>query len=321
LSWRFVETPARRAALSRPKLAAGFAAAALMLTAAAIVFHATGGLPFRGPEAMQLAMRVTKVTDGDCAAGPVRSSLTNPCPVGATAEGGQYDFLIWGDSHARNLLTAVNGRAAARGLSGMILSTPGCPPFLRDERLSAPCGNINSKVAAWVKTQTRLKAVYLAGYWTWTEYRIEGKGRHAASAMEYSGATAADGTMRLIGTLGFLREMGMKTVVVEDVPVYPARPPLCSQRAAMFGRPIDPCVTLARSQYERDSALEKRGLRDLQRQFGFTLVPTDDVFCDAQFCRATKDGAFLYYDTNHLSRAGSALLGAKLDLLAPVDGG
>ena len=41
------------------------------------------------------------------------------------------------------------------------------------------------------------------------------------------------------------------------------------------------------------------------------------IRCDADFCRADKDGVIFYRDSNHLNTAGARYLGSRLNIPWP----
>ncbi|NBC97078.1 MAG: acyltransferase family protein [Deinococcus-Thermus bacterium] len=138
LSWRYVEQPFRRR-----RIAAGrapiFVTATTSIVAGLVlggILHLSGGMPSRlAPEARELAHvgPFTGVAADDCFAPPAAAVRAGElCRVGAA---GEPSFLIWGDSHARAMGTAIDeagGRSsiAASVRSAALRSTvcrAGCP--------------------------------------------------------------------------------------------------------------------------------------------------------------------------------------------------
>jgi hypothetical protein len=60
-----------------------------------------------------------------------------------------------------------------------------------------------------------------------------------------------------------------------------------------------------------DSAIER-----IAEDAGATYISLLPTLCEGKKCKATLDGAVLYFDDNHLTVAGETLIATKL--LAPV---
>ncbi len=322
LSWRYIETPARRMQFRFPTLAGVSAAAMAVLVLCGIVFNVTNGLPFRVPKgvieadaAKQFGGRVRQ--KADCRPDPLPALHSTLCAIGAPTSGGQYDFVIWGDSHSRHLAAAFSGQAADRGLSGLIISEGGCAPFIGDERLQSWCIASNREVEDWLQTQTKLKAVFLAGIWTvYAENGLLGApGPLTRTAWTGDGAKAASG---IASTIAFLRPRGIQIAIVEDVPFFPLNVASCAARARMFGRDDDRCFTLPRVRFEQNVAQASAILKEIGRRFGVALIPAYEAFCQGDMCRAEKDGVILYRDRTHLNTAGAKYLGSRIAIHWPA---
>ncbi len=167
LSWRYLETPARQARLRFRSIAWATASAAALLTLCGVLYNATNGLPGRvsksvliATEAMQRKRPVRDKADCRSDAKPPLPGI--PCPIGAAASDLQYDFIIWGDSHALHLASAFSEQALARGLAGLVVYVEACPPLINENHVSDRCKRGTAKIEAWLKTQTKLKMVFLA---------------------------------------------------------------------------------------------------------------------------------------------------------------
>jgi peptidoglycan/LPS O-acetylase OafA/YrhL len=315
LSWRFVESPARRVKISFPALVGASASAALALGLCGILYHATQGLPLRVSRAVQEADAARKKENADCRrdAAPV----PNACAIGAPASGLQYDFVVWGDSHARHLASAFAEQAAQRGLAGIIMWSASCGPFIDDLRVPRHCMEYNKQFERWARTQTKLRTVFLAGYW-----RTYAGGPLAVPEYdEVAGVLAKPrsnaGQAGMAGTLRLLRLLQVQAVIVEDVPQFPFTAGLCAARARMFGRADDGCFTLPKSQFEQKEQLASAILREISRNFSIPLVQTAEAFCEGDMCRSEKDGVIFYRDVHHLNIAGAKYLGSKVHIPWP----
>jgi peptidoglycan/LPS O-acetylase OafA/YrhL len=309
LSYKFIETPARKAKVSLPRLAGTTVAATAALGGCVILFHVTHGLPSRVPASVvqaDAAREVNQKKKSECRRDQVLPKLS--CGIGVPPRDGQYDFVIWGDSHALHLALAFSRHAAERDLSGVILSSGGCPALLNDNRLGSACIKDNEQIAKWIKTQTRLKIVFLAGAWS----LYAKKGQFAVEDETDAGFDNARDRKGLAGALALLRSLAIQSVIVEDVPIFPRNVGLCAARAKMFARPYEHCFTLARSQFDQDEREAATVLHQIGNRFGVPLLNTAQAFCGRDACVGEDQGVILYRDKDHLNKAGSAYLGSKL---------
>ncbi len=56
---------------------------------------------------------------------------------------------------------------------------------------------------------------------------------------------------------------------------------------------------------------------EISRNYGVPLISTAHAFCDADTCRAEKNGVIFYRDYNHLNTAGARYLGSKINIPWP----
>jgi peptidoglycan/LPS O-acetylase OafA/YrhL len=314
LSWRFIETPARKAKIGFPALVGVSAAATVTLGLCGILFHVTNGLPFRvskGVMEADAAREGGQKKNVECGKEAALGPLG--CAIGSPPHGTQYDFVVWGDSHARHLALAFSGQAAQRGLAGIVVSSGGCGPFIHDSRLLPACVRDAEHIERWIKTQRDLKLVFLAGYWTlW----VNG-GVLTVPDGDLAQAGERPGHPGLASTLQLLRSLNVPIAIVEDVPAFPHNAGLCAARARMLSRSDQQCLTLAKSDFDRTEREASAILHIISDRFGIPLINTADAFCDGEACHAEMGGAIYYRDKTHLNKAGSLYLGSKLQIPWP----
>lgn len=133
LTWRWVETPARRrdAFTGRQALAWGLGGS-LLFASVGLSGFVTQGFPrrFDAPtraiaaiDTMQLAHRVQACWASARRAG----SFAHPCRIGAA--GAAPSFAVLGDSHAAVLLAPLDAAARRTGLAGLDDTLGACPPL------------------------------------------------------------------------------------------------------------------------------------------------------------------------------------------------
>lgn len=314
LSWRYVEIPVRRAKLRFAVLSRWSLAAGVLLILCAVLYHTTDGLPFRVSKNVMIAEMAKQGRakyKADCRHDPKPPLLREACSIGAQANGQQYDFVIWGDSHAKHLAFAFADQALAQRLSGIVISAGGCPPLIHEPNVYRACAIDHVRTANWLKTQTRLKTVFLAGIWA--VYAKNG-------FLEAQEPTPSNprGHPGFKDTIDFLKSLNVEVVIVEDVPTFPVNVASCAARARMYGRDDRVCFQLPASQFKQDTLQVSALLKKAAKRFNLRLVSTAGAFCDAELCRAEKDGVILYGDQTHLNPSGARYLGSKVRFPLPA---
>ena len=135
LSWRFIETPTRHRR-DHPRrhvaLGATLAASAAVL---ALIVVANAGFPSRIPEEVRALSNQKDMEALNCTEEIVHpgTSTLHRCIVGAPWASASKHAVIWGDSHAKHLLSLLDLPAREQNLS--IAFWSGCPPFIDNEAL------------------------------------------------------------------------------------------------------------------------------------------------------------------------------------------
>ncbi len=322
LSFRYVETPARHATLRFSTLFQVAASAAAALIICGIIYHSTNGIPARAPKGVQIAFSAKQDEDAatDCRTDATPSLGGQACPIGASAQDMQYDFIVWGDSHARRLLSAFAGQAGSRGLAGLVISLSSCPPFINEDRVSEKCKNTNTNIQLWIEKQKKLKIVFLAGFWSaYTDMGVltvpQYEGLDIPTGGTGQGKYAAQIGIR--DTFSFLRSIKLEFAIVEDVPWVSVSVPHCAARARMFGRSDERCFVFPRPEVEIKAKQASSILQAVSHRWGIPIVETVHAFCEVDTCRTERDGVIFYSDDNHLNREGARYLGARLDIPWP----
>ena len=320
LSYRFVETPARQSPGSFARLGRLAVGPAVALALCGGLYDAAWGLPWRAPKGVQAAYAAKfpgyRESDlADCLREPKPGSVHRPCPIGAPAKDLQYDFVIWGDSHARHFARGFSDQAKARGLAGLVTWEVRCPPVLDGDRdTKHACAEANRLAWEWIATQTKLKTVFLAA--TWKHHMPETASE--AGKLDATAEGNAPSYPALDRTISMLLSRGLAVAVVETVPAFPVNVPDCAARARMFGRPDEQCFSVSRDRMERAAAPATAMLKEVSGHFGIPVVETHRAFCDGGACRPEKDGQIFYTDATHLNSAGSRYLGSRIDIPWPA---
>lgn len=310
-SWRFIETPFRTGRFPRPKVFGSAAAAMGGLYLAGALFVWSHGFPFRTTEQVLAAQPINAGFDtSKYCRGIVIAGLgaSEACVLGED-HGGAYDFILWGDSHARHYVPAISAMATTRKLSGVAFLQNACRPFLRDPRLTTRCSEANARISRWL-TENPVKVAILGGRWR-NNIRDIRKFLTDAEPSQNRGGLAP--------TLAFLTGKGIQVSVLDQTPEFPENVQLCVSRDLFYGRDSEHCVTEPAA---RRLALHKdieRYFEFLRKRYDFSVASGAAAICDAEFCRARRGNTILMLDNNHLTAEG-ALYEApylKIPLLNP----
>lgn len=308
LSWRYVETPFRRVRLPDKAVIMRAVAVGAALYGIGLTFFLTDGLPFRvGPGVLQ-AEAAGHPSEWSIKAycrdvDVVREHSGQSCALGAATRE-DYDFFVWGDSHAHHYVPALDTMAKNSGQSGMMFSMLGCPPFLGGATVTKRCHDYNDRIYAWAKQQKHLRFVVLAGYWL----------QHAKDFEEAAGANDAFERPPLAAAVKALQGLNLSIVVLDQVPNFAQSVPLCAARALMYGRDAEACVKLSRTEFTLRYRPVASYMSALKAHYGLTVASPLEGLCDRNTCYAMANGEYLFRDNNHLRPVGALHLMPYMDI-------
>ncbi len=326
LSYRYIETPARRSNLRLYSLARAAVAAAVVLGLWGGLYAGSNGFPWRAPKSVQAALAAKFPGYGewdvsDCRDDPKPGLVHRPCPIGAAARGMQYDFVLWGDSHARHFASAFSDQAKSRNLSGLVIWEIRCPPLLNLPEgvpMVAGCEDANKQAMRWIASQTKLKMVFLGGNWNiyFTPRELGAARQDSTGARAVRPKTILQS--RIEETLSQLRAQGTPAALVEAIPSVRVNVPNCAARARMFGQLDERCFSFSRQSGGQGVELASSILREVGRSFGVPVVETVSALCVGDACRAERNNVILYADDNHVNSAGAHYMGTRLNIPWPA---
>ncbi|MCX6967722.1 MAG: acyltransferase family protein [Verrucomicrobia bacterium] len=292
LSWRFVETPFRRKILmatraSAFRFAAVSASITLLIGTALTVLR---GLPARLPE---LALKNEEAEQDRAGTREMSLSIKSIrqgrlFPFGCRESAVTPKLLLWGDSHAKHAIPALDALCREWGIAGCAATRSANPPLL-DYGLK----DITAEFSAAVLEQIKRKGisnVILAAYWS-----------------SYQSKDPQILETTLSATIRKLHEAGCKVWVLQDVPDFDVEPFKVLARNAIFG--MDDPISWRRqvSEHHRKNAI----LYQMAEQgLPATFLDPAPRLLDPQSnsYRADIQGISLYHDVGHLTSKGSLAL-------------
>lgn len=317
LSYRYVETPFRRAT-NRTSLVQLFGGVAALLVVA-VVADLTRGAAWRLPpdvaamtnrEVVRFGMPsercdIRKLADSDqrlIALGDI--PRTNVCRLGDPDV--QPTVIFWGDSHAEAAAPALDEALALADKAGYSITRGGCPPIADIERLDrSPCLQFAEKAflaVATIKPELVILAARWPLYFEGSLYAGE-KGNGPLFAANGNFGTVASG---LDATLSKLRPAVPSLALMTSVPEVGSHVPSTLGRATILGRNVD--IAPTRAAYDLRQQRSTAEVTRLSEKFGAQLMTPDTILCSGPKCEIERGGAALYADFNHLTRAGARLL-------------
>lgn len=287
-SWRWIERPFRSPQrFGRAQIFAWSGAGMALLGALALALVPLGGWASRFPP------EVARFTAAKDDFSPARKACLSSAIGGERPDctfgprGAVPTALLWGDSHGVEFAWVLGQEYGARG-EALIQRTRGsCPPLWGLVRPTDPgCAAFNGDVLNLLARTPSVTTVYLAGLWAQGEYRDD-----------------PQSLARLDATIGRIRALGKRVVVIGPVPPQAWNVPRHLAHAAAFGQVAD-MSGAALADYRRDAGWLIRAYpRWLAHGVG--VIDPAIALSDGAHSRIVKDGVPLYFDSHHLSLAGA----------------
>jgi len=324
LSWKFVEAPFRDRARfpSRSRLFAGAGCITAAVMALAAVFVLQGGMPSRDlPEGMP---EIVAVDPGwahwkACEElGEERNGDPELCSIGGE---GQPTFMLWGDSHALALASAVHLKALEHGRSGLIAVRTACPPLVGIDRQGrTSCREFNAAIAERLADEPGIDAVILAARWTLAangeRYKNEEGSSVTLADAGDEGAGSGNAALFETGldrTLDTLARAGKQVILVGQVPEVGFDVPTSNYAARLTGRDVTEMIAPTVEEFAERSATVAEVLDRSSRGRDIQRLEPSSLLCGESRCRVVIDGTPLYRDDNHLSLRGNVLIADLFD--------
>jgi peptidoglycan/LPS O-acetylase OafA/YrhL len=326
LSFAAIEQPfrTRRLIATRRRAFAATAVGGLGVGLAAAILILSGGLPERLPPEV-LASYTARAdrwpdrprcfidTDGEFRLTPAKIRAGEICAFGGAAGESSPDFVIWGDSHAAAMAPAILESAKRHGARGAFIGAGSCPPLTAFELIGArrsvkrTCRDTNAAVLDFLRGHPAT-TVFMVARWPkyalGNEYGDEGLFFDPRQIAPPVPGQAQKFAASLDATLGELRDMRVRPILVMDVPEPGYDVPYAASRALLEDRPANdvapsPSAVANRQRQARAIMTAAARLHDAE------LVDPTSAFCTASACRVEKDGVLLYSDADHLSLSGA----------------
>ncbi len=236
--------------------------------------------------------------------------------AGVTTEDGPADYLLLGDTMALAVMPAA--LAASDGATGMLAARSNCAPLLGVDRGDQPprngCAVYHSALVDFLAARFDLPLVILTGRWALNAEGSRPRGEAGARAWLRTPEIAAqvEGEANFAqfrsaaeAMIAAIRATGREVAILGSLPETAFDVPGVVARHLSPGLPLrtapTPAAVFARQGRSDDA------LATLATQHGAVFRSLATAVC-APRCRVEIDGAPLYRDNHHLSRAGALLI-------------
>ncbi|MBS44182.1 MAG: hypothetical protein CMH83_13665 [Nocardioides sp.] len=236
-----------------------------------------------------------------------------PCRIGRTKRGAPTIF-VYGDSHAGQMLPAVERAIGKKRINLVLLMLGACPPMLTDPKRPGGdganvCQEFGNDVAErFRKLQAKGKVFRVVAGMGWQLYHNvlsepdDVDRAYPTYVNPYIRTNAHRGRTRTQALFEQLGRWGVRVDLVGQLPMVYERAPECEQ--GEFECDLPRRATLKDAQANRAQA---QRLRKLVGRSGPLISPASE-FCDRKVCRGTIDGVPTYFDRFHIGKRASRRL-------------
>tara|TARA_R110002124_G_scaffold274973_1_gene445102 strand:- start:1857 stop:3821 length:1965 start_codon:yes stop_codon:yes gene_type:complete len=300
LSWRYIETPFRKAQFSfgvRSKVAIVACLVTASLSMWAIIVHQKG-IAFRLPEdALLIADKSAMWAWDGCRLTQIQN-VPDFCSFGALWSSDAPKVFIWGDSHAEHyaplLETALNQQEKPVSVG---LFPPGCPPIYtasirRDDAfLQNACPPLTKPMIDFLKRSDDIQVVVFAAFWS----NIPNRSYLSSTGEPLPFATIWEEMAKVIQDIG----SGKSYYILTDVPSHTDDPAACvaSSASGLWRFPCE-IENVNSEEFKTREALTSL----LASPVGKYALLAGESLCSSFECVQEIEGSFLYRDVNHLRR-------------------
>ncbi|MFG1202568.1 acyltransferase family protein [Xanthobacter aminoxidans] len=329
LSLKYVETPLRHAGSlggkRRARFAAGIMAMAMTL-AVGVLFERLGGgfypISPLGARA-EAAMEDRSPFSRSCNNSPTHFSPAtlhpaSACSVGPGAAKGEYDVVVWGDSHAGASFIGIAEQVAALGHTARLQTMAGCPPLIggqvhRDGVPNWTCAAFNAEVLEEIR-RTKPKVAVLVSRWALWTTKAGPAFTLTSDEVPGGGVRSKEVSQKVLPhmldrTLKELSGLGIHVVLIGQGPEFIRSPGRCVAEKEFYNRKLGNCLEVPTGAAEKVIGIGNEMITKAAATYpGASTFLLSDVFCRNGTCRAGEGERFYYVDADHLSAAGAQQL-------------
>lgn len=229
------------------------------------------------------------------------------------------EILIWGDSYAMHL---VQGIMASKPDAKIIQMTKSvCGPFFDIAPIKPPtnpvrygkdCLNFNAEVRTWLESNKTVKYAVLASPF---EQYLSKDSKFLSRSGEVFSTDVQLVTQEFKATLNELQQLGVTPIVFSPPPANGSDLGRCLAKAKWYGSSLNHC-DFDVSTISQDRLRVYEFLAEIKKDH--SVIFLSDLLCVNSRCVTHFDDVFIFRDTGHLSKEGSAVVGKKFDFYGMI---
>lgn len=322
ISWKWIETPFRSFKVIKRKhifVLAGSAMAFCLAAGSAIIYME--GFPCRFENkvpdwANEGVWNYEWNTWRDCRTLEASElGESEPCQIGPGEQTPQY--LLWGDSHAGTMYSALNLATEITGVEGSILWMSACPPLLgidRDDSKIGSCMDFNDGVIEYLDTHPEIQTIFISARWnlSTTGSRYKTEDGDSVILVDLLGTTGTNAELVKTGlqrTIQALETLDRDVIIIASVPEIGYQVPSSILTAARTGRKVESIISPTAEELTIRNSEMNDILETVREEFpNVEVIEPAALLCGAEGCQVTDNNQPLYKDGNHLSTAGSRFI-------------
>ncbi len=326
LSWRFFESPFR----NRDKISTKFLTFSILGMTCFFVFISSlviknNGFYERYDLDEDLVETMTRDDNEECfAIHFAHSSLEWGCDLGDTNSETNYDFVLFGDSHANTYINIVNKLATKNNKKGFFAGISGCPPLLGVNSFDPPngpfnCEKLNERVLNFIKIN-KIKNLILVARWSYythgdfkqQDIRFLRTDTFAQKELESSKKAFNQGLER---TIEAYENIGVKVIIIKQYPQQRINPKDLFYRKineSNFPELIEK-YSITKEKNSEINYFANNLFSNISYE-SFNLIDFSPSFCSTKCLMGDQNGSY-YYDDDHLSDYGMSLISDDINNL------
>lgn len=294
LSWKLIETPFRQRhwLIGRRQVFTFAAVVTGVFIASALTVSAFKGLPARFP-ASALAYAASRDSHGFREnISPDNALAGNFTELGSAKSTQPIRVLVWGDSHAMAITSAIDNLCRQHQQRGLLAGFHSTAPVLHyispgEFGLGKAAPRVAERVVAFIAKEHIPHVIMTA---KWDAY-----------------AASAEFRADLITTVRTLMASGAQVLVLKDVPAPGFDVPRIAALTALRGGDLM-ALGLSKEQHQQVHAALEPTFDELAKMGATVIDPADLFLTPRGLYGVLKNDQILYFDGHHLTREGAELL-------------
>jgi hypothetical protein len=229
-------------------------------------------------------------------------------------------FFVFGDSHALNLITALDSYGVMSNQKILFSSLGTCPalleiqPFVNTEYEERHnCKLLNDRIFNYVQNNN-IKNVVLVG--RWTNYGISISRPlelHLIYRSDQTFLDVDDSDRNLHSSLKYtvqqFKKIGVNVYIAKDTPQQILNS-IDALKKSSFSRDeiLINQLSVSLNEHQRNQAV----INNLINSLNVNIIDLDSVLCGESICPLVNNDQFIYYDDDHLSNFGTKKIAPKV---------